>query len=235
MWYGYVFPTLGYMNLLLSGSYFRLTVRQIFTSDYGAEVISVIVESLLLCVLGVLVDQLLPHNGYVSSLLKLFKKLRRNKVNSAQPSTLVEKKQFTFASVPNINMDIKDETCHEKDCVKSNLYLNEVPPFTDVLTVRDLACVMNENRMDRDVIKERIKMSNGVSVAKTPIVVSNLQKKFGSFLALRDLTFHIQNHQNGTVFALLGPNGCAKTTTINCMIGLQEPTFGKVYLNGNDM
>lgn len=37
------------------------------------------------------------------------------------------------------------------------------------------------------------------------------------------------------MFALLGPNGAAKTTTINVMIGLIKPSGGKTYLFGKDM
>lgn len=190
MWYGYVFPTLGYMNLLLSGSYFGLTVKQIFTSAFGLEVVSVIAESVILCVLGVLLDQILPHNGFVSS---LFKRRHQRRKSETPADTRVEKRKFRLEDVSGVNLQIRDETADDADCIKSNLYLNQIPPFTDVLTVRDEACVMDERRMDKDVIKERAKMANGVSVSRTPIIVSNLQKKFGSFLALRDLTFHIQN------------------------------------------
>lgn len=69
------------------------------------------------------------------------------------------------------------------------------------------------------------------------MVIVNLQKQFGDFLALRDMTFHVpqQPSQKGCVFALLGPNGAAKTTTINVMIGLIKPSGGKTYLFGKDM
>lgn len=87
-WYGFVFPTLGYMNLLLSGSYFGLTTKQIFTSTFGIEVVAVIVESLILCVLGVLLDQLLPHNGFVSS---LFKRHHKRRSPGARPDTRISK------------------------------------------------------------------------------------------------------------------------------------------------
>lgn len=87
-WYGFVFPTLGYMNLLLSGSYFGLTTKQIFTSAFGIEVVAVIAESLILCVLGVLLDQLLPHNGFVSS---LFKRRHKRRSPGARPDTRISK------------------------------------------------------------------------------------------------------------------------------------------------
>ena len=55
-------------------------------------------------------------------------------------------------------------------------------------------------------------------------------------MALRDLSFHVPSiNNNGSVFALLGPNGAAKTTTLNMMVGLLEQTSGAVYLHGHDM
>ena len=63
----------------------------------------------------------------------------------------------------------------------------------------------------------------------------NLQKTFGKFVAVRDMSFFIPNTQHGSVFALLGPNGAAKTTTLHMMVGLLEQTKGKIYLHGKDM
>ena len=39
----------------------------------------------------------------------------------------------------------------------------------------------------------------------------------------------------GEIFCLLGPNGCGKTTLLDCVLGLSKPQGGKVLLNGVSM
>ncbi|MGK5685238.1 ABC transporter ATP-binding protein [Actinoplanes sp. URMC 104] len=39
----------------------------------------------------------------------------------------------------------------------------------------------------------------------------------------------------GEFFSLLGPSGCGKTTTMRMIAGFEEPTAGKVYLDGKDV
>src|SRR3954447_15612369 len=39
----------------------------------------------------------------------------------------------------------------------------------------------------------------------------------------------------GEFFSLLGPSGCGKTTTMRMIAGFEEPTAGKVYLDGQDV
>ncbi|KLU59980.1 putative ABC transporter ATP-binding protein YbhF [Peptococcaceae bacterium CEB3] len=61
------------------------------------------------------------------------------------------------------------------------------------------------------------------------VAVTDLTKEFGSFTALSELNFHIDN---GEIFGLLGPNGSGKTTTLNIIAGLSVPTTGKVAVYG---
>jgi ABC-2 type transport system ATP-binding protein len=53
--------------------------------------------------------------------------------------------------------------------------------------------------------------------------VHGLGKRFGSRLAVDDLSFAVQP---GEVFGLLGPNGAGKTTTVRMLTGLVRPTMG---------
>jgi multiple sugar transport system ATP-binding protein len=64
------------------------------------------------------------------------------------------------------------------------------------------------------------------------IQVKNLQKKFGDFTAVRDVTFTIPD---GSFFCLLGPSGCGKTTTLRMIAGLELPTSGSIFLGGEDV
>lgn len=59
--------------------------------------------------------------------------------------------------------------------------------------------------------------------------IDNLTKKFGAFEAVRDVSFGVSE---GEVFALLGPNGSGKTTTLKCISGLTIPNAGRVRICG---
>ena len=64
---------------------------------------------------------------------------------------------------------------------------------------------------------------------EAPIRVQNLTKKFGSFIAVDDVSFLVQP---GEVFGWLGPNGAGKTTTIRMLLGLMKPTTGSCHVLG---
>lgn len=64
---------------------------------------------------------------------------------------------------------------------------------------------------------------------KKIIRTENLTKKYGELTAVHNLNLEINE---GEIFGLLGPNGAGKTTTILMMLGLSEPTSGKVIIDG---
>jgi ABC-2 type transport system ATP-binding protein len=61
------------------------------------------------------------------------------------------------------------------------------------------------------------------------IDVVGLTKRFGTVLALDDLSFSVRP---GVVTGFLGPNGAGKTTTLRCLLGLVRPTAGTVTIDG---
>jgi ABC-2 type transport system ATP-binding protein len=61
------------------------------------------------------------------------------------------------------------------------------------------------------------------------IVVKDLVKKFGSFVANDHLSFDVSE---GEIFGFLGANGAGKTTTIRILCGLSYPTSGEIMING---
>ncbi len=65
--------------------------------------------------------------------------------------------------------------------------------------------------------------------AEAPIVVNGLTKRFGSFLAVDNVSFSVNS---GEVFGWLGPNGAGKTTTIRMLLGLMKPTSGQASVLG---
>ncbi|WP_155059240.1 ABC transporter ATP-binding protein [Streptomyces blattellae] len=61
------------------------------------------------------------------------------------------------------------------------------------------------------------------------VTVKNLAKTFGDNSVLRDVTFTIKD---GEFFTLLGASGCGKSTTLNCVAGLEQPTEGSITVGG---
>ena len=64
------------------------------------------------------------------------------------------------------------------------------------------------------------------------IEVSHLTKRYGSILALDDLSFTIPG---GQIYGLLGPNGAGKSTTMNILTGCLAPSAGSVRIDGVDI
>ncbi|MDB3873251.1 ABC transporter ATP-binding protein [Pelagibacteraceae bacterium] len=64
------------------------------------------------------------------------------------------------------------------------------------------------------------------------IEVKNLKKQFNTIEAVKGIDFQID--QNETL-ALLGPNGCGKTTTIGMLLGLITPTSGNIFINEQEL
>ena len=63
------------------------------------------------------------------------------------------------------------------------------------------------------------------------IEVKNINKRFGSFVALDNVSL---NFPPGELTALLGPSGCGKTTLLRIIAGLEQPDAGQVFLDGED-
>ena len=64
------------------------------------------------------------------------------------------------------------------------------------------------------------------------IRIENLRKDFGAFTAVQSSSFTIED---GEFFMLLGPSGCGKTTTLRMMAGLELPTSGQIYIDGEEV
>ena len=60
----------------------------------------------------------------------------------------------------------------------------------------------------------------------------NLSIRFGKKEVLSDVNLSVET---GGFYAIMGSNGCGKTTLLRCLAGLLEPTSGKVQLMGRDL
>lgn len=64
------------------------------------------------------------------------------------------------------------------------------------------------------------------------IEVKNLTKKFGKFTALDNLNLSFTNSKS---IALIGPNGCGKTTLIKSILGLNVVETGDILVDGKSV
>ena len=60
------------------------------------------------------------------------------------------------------------------------------------------------------------------------IELENVTKRFGNTIAVKNLSIQIQDQE---FFALLGPTGAGKTTTLRCIAGLEKPEQGNIYID----
>src|SRR6266480_4321357 len=63
------------------------------------------------------------------------------------------------------------------------------------------------------------------------IVVQGLWKRFGSFEAVRDVSFEAED---GKITALLGPSGSGKSTVLRMIAGLERPDAGRIWVGGEE-
>lgn len=131
----------------------------------------------------------------------------------------------------SMDEDIQDISAIET-CLRGNNGLEvhdlmKVRPNMDDVYINLLAKGSNNG-------KEKINWLsfNTGSLNKKAIKVSNVTKKFKSFVAVNNVSFEIDQ---GRIFGLLGPNGAGKTTIIKIMCGLHAPTSGKAVVAGYDI
>ena len=64
------------------------------------------------------------------------------------------------------------------------------------------------------------------------VTVRGLEKRFGNFTAVKDISFTVRK---GEIFGFLGPNGAGKSTTIRMLCGILLPTKGEGFVAGYDI
>ncbi len=64
------------------------------------------------------------------------------------------------------------------------------------------------------------------------LVLKNITKAFGKSVVIDNLDLTIKR---GTMVTLLGPSGCGKTTILRLVAGLESPTSGQIFIDGEDV
>ncbi len=74
---------------------------------------------------------------------------------------------------------------------------------------------------------------DGEAVPGPPVVrLEKVTKRFADFVAVEEADFDIGQ---GEFFSMLGPSGCGKTTTLRMIAGFEQPTGGRILLQGQDV
>jgi ABC-2 type transport system ATP-binding protein len=63
------------------------------------------------------------------------------------------------------------------------------------------------------------------------IILNNVSKSFKGIPAVNNLSLQITE---GEIYGLLGSNGAGKSTTLNMLLGFQQPDLGKAFIDGLD-
>ncbi|WP_369310649.1 ferric ABC transporter ATP-binding protein [Providencia rettgeri] len=64
------------------------------------------------------------------------------------------------------------------------------------------------------------------------VELKNVTKRFGTNTVIDDLSLSIPQ---GSMVTLLGPSGCGKTTVLRLVAGLEKPTEGRIFIDGEDV
>src|SRR5215471_4620709 len=78
----------------------------------------------------------------------------------------------------------------------------------------------------------RLRMSTGDFVLRAERLTKKVSSPEGELTILDDVTFNIAR---GSTAAIVGPSGAGKSTLLALLAGLDEPTSGRVWLNGAEL
>lgn len=176
--------------------------------------------------------------------------------------TLLATPKFLILDEPSVGVDpisrrdlmqmVKEMISKDTTVLWSTAYLDEAYSFDCAVVLDNGKVIFNGaphtlSQNPQEFEKKVIELMGGYEpspslIAKnyTPISfevdcavqADNLEKKYGSFYAVKNNSFCIQR---GEIFGLLGPNGAGKSTSFKMMCGLSRPTKGTARIMGVDI
>lgn len=176
--------------------------------------------------------------------------------------TLLGSPEFLLLDEPSVGVDpisrrdlmqmVREMITPETTVLWSTAYLDEAHSFDTAVVIdkgkviyegkpHDLAATPQE--FENKVIElmggykqEPSKIAENYTLLKDiqdcTVEADNLEKKYGSFYAVKNNSFCIHK---GEIFGLLGPNGAGKSTSFKMMCGLAKPTNGTARIMGIDI
>jgi spermidine/putrescine transport system ATP-binding protein len=96
------------------------------------------------------------------------------------------------------------------------------------------AAALAERGGDGERVRYQVQGPSGTGAAgsEPTVRLERVSKHFGDLVAVRDLDLDIDR---GEFFTMLGPSGCGKTTTLRMVAGFEQPTAGRVLIEGDDV
>ena len=86
--------------------------------------------------------------------------------------------------------------------------------------------------LDSGAVSEEVRPETSAAAGDPTVRLDRVSKHFGDLVAVRELDLDIGR---GEFFTLLGPSGCGKTTTLRMVAGFEQPTAGRVLIEGEDV
>jgi len=86
--------------------------------------------------------------------------------------------------------------------------------------------------LDSGAVSEEVRPETSAAAGDPTVRLDRVSKHFGELVAVRELDLDIGR---GEFFTLLGPSGCGKTTTLRIVAGFEQPTAGRVLIEGEDV
>jgi peptide/nickel transport system ATP-binding protein len=162
----------------------------------------------------------------------------------------IEESDYRLLSIPGLPPDLSTELvgCRFADrCLYVTSKCREVEPPIEIAKDsrrHEFAC-FNPILGARVSTEERV-IAQHVDLREAPVLIelrdvvklypvrSNglIRRKTGNVHAISDVSLVIRQ---GETFGLVGESGCGKTTTGKVMVGLETPTSGKLYYEGQDL
>ncbi|GIQ85195.1 ABC transporter A, ABCA, partial [Kipferlia bialata] len=223
MWWWHLSPAMTFVVMLYYLVSRGYTVTEFFEGYGGTLFYSLVIQSVSAFVLTLYLDEIMPrpnagrpkHPLFFLGFLKCGSK-NKNKTDVVLRRVRGDPETGTKTAVlamPPVQVPLKP--------VPASM----APPTT--VRARALA----DDEVDEDVQEERRVMAAGLA-PDTPLMVCNVQKSFKDFVAVRDVSFHIEK---SSCMALLGPNGAGKTSAIRMITGLLNATSGTSLVCGYDV